>query len=367
MPDNEGCGDGQHMEDGSCVVDQLTVEVLSESICRNSSNGATRIILQFITRDEAGLALDPAVDANGEPTALNSQLIVNSRPADVESLLSRDSELLKSNLAISLVLDATFSMLQHTPPAFEPMKAAAVNVLQELQQAWAANQAQFHWELTWFDSNIFRPAPNNSGATWSITDISSIPTPTQGPFTGLWKAVDYGIGVHEGLYEEGVAAGQRDQQVMVVFSDGDDNHSFFDNRDARGDGNINNMLFWNYTGYAPTTLEDVKTRITANPNLRIYVIAFGDKIDEEGRLNMQEIAQLSRGQYFSGSSGDNLGQLFNSVKREFITLQTLGVETPLNPALAHNFSLRAEHTASGAQGSYDFGLTANQSVETCAE
>lgn len=355
------------MENGDCVVDQLSVEVLSRSICRNPLNGATRIILQFITRDETGLALDPVVDANGESTALSSQLIVNSRPADVESLLSRDSELLKSDLAISLVLDATPSMLQHTPPAFEPMKTAAVSVLQELQQAWNANAAQFHWELTWFDSFIFRPAPNNRGDNWSITDIASIPTPTEGNFTGLWKAMHYGIGVHEELYDSGIAAGQRDQQVMVVFSDGDDNHSYFDNRNATGSGDINDMLFWSYSGYAPTTLDDIKNRIAANPDLRIYVIAFGDKIGETGRAHLQEIAQLSRGQYFSGSDGNNLGQLFNNVKREFITMQTLGVETPLNPALAHAFSLRTAHLASGAEGSYDFGLTANEPVDACVE
>lgn len=367
VPDNQGCGEGRHIEGGVCVADQLQIEVIGQSVCRNSVNGATRIILQFITRDESGLALDPEVDANGDPTALSSQLLVNSRPADVESLLSRDSELLKSNLAISLVLDATPSMLEHNPPAFEPMKTAAVNVLRELQQAWAANEAQFHWELTWFDSTIFRPALNNRGAPWSITDISSLPTPVKGTFTGLWKAVHYGIGVHEDLYDRGIAAGQRDQQVMVVFSDGDDNYSFHDNRTVSGRGNLNEMLFWTYTGYAPTTLDNIKTRIAANPDLRIYVIAFGNEIGAEGRLQLQEIARLSRGQYFSGSDGNNLGQLFNSVKREFITMQTLGLETPLNPSLAHNFSLRTEHIPSGAQGSYDFGLTANQPVDACAE
>lgn len=364
VPDGLTCEEGQHLEGGLCVADQLTIEIVSESVCRKRLNGATRIILQFITRGENGLALDPAIDANKEPTALTSQLYVDGRPADVESLLNRDSELLRSNLAISLVLDATFSMLQHNPPAFEPMKVAAMNVLQELQEAWAANNSQFHWELSWFDELIFRPAPNNRGALWSIGDIAKIPSPTQGHFTGLWKAMHYGIGVHENLLGENIASGARDQQVMVVFSDGDDNHSFFANDDEAhsGSGNLDNVLFWNYAGYPKTSVEEVKTRLMANPKLRVYVIAFGSNIGEQGRMRLQELAELSHGQYFSGSA--NLEQLFDSVKREFITMQTLGIETSLDFG-EYELSLRTEHLASGAEGRKDFAVQVSDQMPEC--
>lgn len=361
VKDGLACSPGQHQEGDRCVADQLSVEIVSQSSCWNPENGATRLIVQFITRDESGAALDPEVDANQEPTALASQIYVNDRPTDVESLLNRDSELLKSDLAMSLVLDSTYSMLRHEPPAFAPMKAAAVDVLNGIQEAWAANDARFHWELTWFNEVIFRPTTNNRGAGWSINNINDIPQPSPGDFTGLWKAVDYTIGVHEELYANNVAAGGRDQHVMIVFSDGEDNHSYFDNSAQRysGTGDLGGMLYWTYQGYPSTRIQDVKTHLAAVPNLRVYVIAFGQQLGEQGKRDLQGLAEQSRGQYFFGSDSSTLGQLFNSVAREFITMQTLGIETPLQDG-KYEFSLRTKHIASGAEGSRNFSLNVSE-------
>lgn len=362
VEDGLACEEGQHQEGDQCVTDQLSVEIISQSSCWNPENGATRLIMQFITRDESGVALDPELDANQEPTALASQLYVNNRPTDVESLLNRDSELLKSDLALSLVLDSTYSMLTHEPPAFAPMKAAAVDVLNGISDVWAANNANFHWELTWFNEVIFRPAPNNSGETWTIANINDIPQPSQGDFTGLWKAVDYTIGVHEELYADNVASGQRDQHVMIIFSDGDDNHSsVFDNSAERfsGSDDLDGMVHWTYRGYPLTDITDVKSHLAAVPDLRIYVIAFGEQLGEEGKQDLKDLAELSRGQYFFGSDSNTLGQLFDSVKREFVTMQTLGVETPLRDG-EYEFSLRTKHHASGAEGRQEFSLEVSE-------
>jgi len=365
VKDSMACGAGQHQEGDRCVTDQLSVEIVSQSSCWNPENGATRLIVQFITRDESGTALDPELDANQEPTALASQMYVNNRPTDVESLLNRDSELLKSDLALSLVLDSTYSMLRHTPPAFAPMKAAAVDVLHGIQEAWAANDAQFHWELTWFNDVIFRPEPNNRGEKWSINDINDIPQPVQGDFTGLWKAVDYTIGVHEELYANDIAAGARDQHVMLIFSDGDDNHSYFDNSTQSGTGDLNGLLHWTYRGYPTTGIADIKAHLADVPNLRVYVIAFGEQLGEQGKRDLKSLAEQSRGQYFFGSDSNTLGQLFDSVKREFITMQTLGIETPL-PDGDYQFSLRTKHVASGAEGSKNFPLKVSEnSLGSC--
>lgn len=355
VDDGLACDAGEHQEGDQCVTDQLSVEIVSQSSCWNPENGATRLIMQFVTRDESGVALDPELDGNQEPTALVSQLYVNNRPTDVESLLNRDSELLKSDLALSLVLDSTYSMLTHEPPAFEPMKAAAVDVLTGIRDVWAVNNARFHWELVWFDKVIFRPAPNNSGKTWSIDDISNLPEPAPDAFTGLWKAIHYTTGIHRDLYENNIAAKERDQHVTVVFSDGANNHSYFDNSGSGGTGNLNGMQYWTYQGYPPTTIENVQNRLDEFPKLRVYVIGFGQQLNAMEQQRLKNLAEKNRGQYFFGSDSNALGQLFDSVKREFITMQTLGVETPLQDG-EYNFSLRTQHIASGAEGRKDFSL-----------
>jgi UDP-N-acetylmuramoylalanine-D-glutamate ligase len=184
----------------------------------------------------------------------------------------------------------------------------------------------------------------------------------------LWKAVDYTISVHEELYANNVAAGARDQHVMLVFSDGEDNHSYFDNSAERysGTGDLNGLLHWTFEGYPSTRIQDVKTRLADVPNLRVYVIAFGQQLGEQGKKDLKSLAEQSRGQYFFGSDSSTLGQLFSSVAREFITLQTLGIETPLEDG-KYEFSLRTKHRASGAEGRRNFSLTVSEeALGTCA-
>lgn len=366
---DDACEQGTHLEGDVCVADQLTVEILDPvSACWNSLKGASRVILQFIARDQRGLPIDPEIDVSQEPTALSAQLLIDDELPDVESLLSRDSELLKSDLALSLVLDSTYSMLTHIPPAFEPMKTAAVDVLHEIKSIWKSNDAQFYWELTWFNDLIFRPAVNNRGEGWEISDILNLPQPAQESYTGLWKAVDYTLGIHEDLRRNGKAAGERGQHVMIIFSDGDDNHSKdFDNSadSFSGQDDLNGRLHWTYQGYRKIELQEVKDRLLGLPYLRVYVIAFGNKLKEEAKQNLQNLARDSRGQYFFGSDSKTLNQLFNSVKREFVTVQTIGIEGPISPG-ERQFSLHIKHHASGAEGRQDFLLeVGEQALEPC--
>ena len=82
-----------------------------------STNGKTQVILQYSVRDSSGL---PLTEDQVEVT-----LKLDGNPIDVESLLNQSSTELEVNLYFAMVLDASFSMTQHNPPAFEPMKTAA--------------------------------------------------------------------------------------------------------------------------------------------------------------------------------------------------------------------------------------------------
>ncbi len=358
------CESGSYWDGQQCTASALSLEVMSQSACYLPNNGATRLILQFVARDEQGFAIDPMVDANNVPTALNSALTVNGESIDVESLIDQDSELLRANLAMTLLLDSSRSMLLHTPPAFTPMKTAAVSVLNNTQTTWSQNQAQFHWGVAWFNEYLYQPKPNNAGEVWTIDDVASIPEPVDRDFTGLLKAVDHMIGIHEQWYADGIAAAARDQHVLVVFSDGKDNHSWFDNADQTGEDNFQQMLFWDELGLAPVpTVSDIRDPASTVPNLRIHVMGMGSAVDEN---ELKAIADLGQGQYFFGSNSDTLGDLFNQVQRELVTQQTLGVQTPL-AAGDYTFTLTAQRISDGAQASHTWTQPAGSALPACAD
>lgn len=356
------CPDGQHAEGDQCVENLLTVQVASQSLCRVERNGATRFIVQFVARDENGQLVDPQLNSQSEPTQLASELYVDREAVDVESLLSRESNLLQSNLLLSLVLDSSYSMLHHSPPAFEPMKEAAVSILRDTQATWQNINSEFHWELAWFHEYIFRPAKDAGGNPWSIDDIYRIPPPAEGTFTGLYKAVHHMAGVHAERMAEGVAAGQRDQHIMVVLSDGKDNHFFFDNSSYRNEGNADG-IHWTSFGAEPTSLADVQAALATIPRLRTHVIGLGTSVDT---AELEAIAAAGNGKYFYGSSSNTLGELFEDVRKEFVTMQTLGVEVPLPPG-EYEFSLRTRHVRNGAEGREYFTVEAGPDMPLCVD
>lgn len=356
------CPDGQHAEGDQCVDNLLSVQVASQSLCRVERNGATRFIVQFVARDENGQLVDPQLNAESEPTQLASELYVDREAVDVESLLSRESNLLQSNLALSLVLDSSYSMLAHNPPAFEPMKEAAVAILRDTQNMWQNINSDFHWELAWFNEYIFRPALDAGGNPWSIDSIYRIPAPEQGTVTGLYKAVQHMAEVHADLLAQGVAAGQRDQHIMIVLSDGKDNHSFFDNSSYKNEGNADG-IHWTSFGAPSTSLADLQVALAAVPQLRTHVIGLGNSVDS---AELEAIATAGNGNYFYGSSSNTLGELFDDVRKEFVTMQTLGVEVPLQPG-QYEFSLRTRHVRTGAEGREYFTVDVGPEMAACVD
>lgn len=356
------CEVGQHQQGDACVADDLSLEIVSRTACWIPETAVTRLVMQFIARDEEGSAIDPGLDDALNPTLLSSELFVNGRPRDVESKLVRDAELLKSDLVLSLVLDSSYSMLEQNPPAFEPMKSAAIEILQDAQQTWGENDSSFHWELAWFNRYLFRPLDHDNGQPWLIEDIAHIPEPQMDSYTALYFAAYSMASVHQKLYNDGLATGSRDQHVMIILSDGEDNYSYH-NIDHMVENN-NGLIHWTEIGTQDVNDADVDMAFASVPNLRVHVIGLGSGVDRE---QLERLASVGKGQVFFGDGGDTVAGLFNEVKRELVTQQTLGVEMPLQPD-SYEFSLRAKHLLSGAQGSHTFTLdVGNEVLDECGE
>jgi hypothetical protein len=116
----------------------------------HQSTGKTTTIVQFIARDSAGNPLD-ADDVTVE-------LLLDNKAVDNESLLQADSEELDSSIHLGLVLDASYSMLLHNPPAFDPMLTAARNAVIEGLALYAGRPGDFTWDVEWFNETIASPS-----------------------------------------------------------------------------------------------------------------------------------------------------------------------------------------------------------------
>ena len=164
-----------------------------------------------------------------------------------------------------------------------------------------------------------------AGRNWDIDDIAFLPKPQEGRLTGLYKAINYMAGVHHDMYQQGTAASARDQHVMIVLSDGADNHSFFDNRTHQQGGDWNGTLYWTEFGSHPVTQAQLRSTLESSPvpNLRVHVVGFGQAVNEQ---ELTSIATAGEGQYFYGEDATTLERLFTDVQREIATLQTIGVE-----------------------------------------
>ncbi len=343
-PGNTGTPGGAGTKSGL----QLNVPI-PPTVSWKSSNSTTQMIMQFSVRDNAG-----------QPLAANEfdvQIRVNDGPPDTESLLSQSAEDLKVNLYFGMVLDASYSMTQHTPPAFVPMKNAARDSYQEVLDLWKNRPGEVKFSMVWFDAVLNQSQDVPSAARyWQPADILAIPTPTPGAFTKLYSAVDVMAKNMRSQYDKGVFSGARDQYVMLVFSDGADNYSWVDNSASRPSQPLitDTSASYNQFGTLPTTLEAAKQSIANHPRLTTHVIGLGSAINKD---ELQQIATAGHGTFQSNPSSENVAQLFQSVMKEFTTLQTRGAEIPLPPG-DYKITLVVTNKATGQAGQYNFKIRA---------
>lgn len=290
-------------------------------IAWDAERGVTRVSLSFLARQPDQSPLDTSNSTY--------KLMSRGRALDVEVLQVQGATAPRVNLLYSLVLDATYSMLAHTPPAFQPMRSAAFTSVQRGHQVVdKAARGSFAWELFWFDDDLFHP-----DGIWRENDILSIPEPEQGHFTRLHGAVARALSLANASLEQRAAQTPGSwQHVMVVFSDGADNHSWVGGQPT-DEVRTTQGLDYRKQSIAATNPEDVLETIRKQSNFTLHTIGLGDDPDQHKQL--AAMAHAGHGTYQTMASKNNdltsLSALFERVTREFTTIQTTEIDLPWPP------------------------------------
>lgn len=307
------------------------------------TNGKTTVLVQYSVRG--------ASDAPLGDKQFGTVMLVDNNALDSESLLDSTSEELAINLHFAEVLDASYSMTQHNPPAFDPMKQAARDTYRDVVQAWAQRPGNASFRGIWFDQVINQTVENqNTGRPWLPDDLLAIPAPQPGSATKMYGAAQRMAELLKGDYDRGVAAGERDHHVMLLFSDGADNYSWFDN--ASQEQLLTTATGASYVQYGvpATVLDDVTAAIKAHPRLTVHVIGLGSQINA---TELTKIAEAGGGVFLQNPSSENLGDLFEQVMLEFTTIQTEGALIPLPPG-DYTYTLRVVNSNGSANDEFSF-------------
>ena len=155
-------------------------------------------------------------------------------------------------------------------------------------------------------------------------------------------------------YDNGVFNGPRDQYVMLVFSDGADNYSYWDNSAINNSRSTDTGASYRQYGTPATTLEAAEVAIGSLPNLTTHVIGLGSAINAD---ELAQIAAAGNGTFQSNPSSNSIADLFQRVLQEFTTIQTRGAEIPLPPG-DYDFSLVVTNTNGGQSDTYSFRMHA---------
>jgi hypothetical protein len=329
---------------GSGVKLEVTAE---PQVTWLTSNGKTQVILQFSVRDGDDVPLTA--------DQIDVQLMIDGQPIDVESLLNQSSNELEVNLYFAMVLDASYSMTQHNPPAFEPMKTAARDSYQEILDLWSTRPGNVKFSLIWFEELMNQSQYNaNIARDWEPNDILSIPEPIAGTATKLYSAVNTMADYLQSEYDSGVFNGARDQYVMLVFSDGADNYSYWDNSAISSSHSTMSGASYHQYGTPATTLETAKAAVAAHPRLTTHVIGLGSSINQD---ELGQIALAGNGTFQANPSSENVAELFQRVLKEFTNIQTRGAEIPLPPG-DYDFTLTVTNKNNNKKASHAFQMHA---------
>ena len=280
------------------------------------ATGKTTIALEFLVRDATGNSVDPAT----------ARLLryVDGRVADVESVLATQDTRLTTNLRLGIVLDASYSMTTWQPPAFEPMKKAAFDMQQSIR-AQFSSWGTFTSSLSWFrDQYVCVPgAPSMPDS--AVLDIVA---PQPGDSTRLFAATAQMVDRMK--QDQGAIASPTasDHFAMIVFTDGYDNYSWFDSSATPSLSYPATGGSFTCGGTGPVALTDVVAKLRSFPELKVYVIGLGNRINAS---ELTTIASAGGGRFISNPDPAQVSTLFGQVAREFTTIRRDGITMPLPP------------------------------------
>ena len=301
--------------------------------------GKTYVFIDYLVRDDDG---DPLSREDFTISTTN-----NGEPLDAESIGDGSNTPLTSSLNYHLVLDASYSMLTHMPPAFHPMLTAASESIDEIRAAWVTNGGEFYYGVTWFSEWIY-----DARGDWSSEDLASIPEPGPGTATRLFSAVEFAAKQLSADYTAGIASGPRDRHILIVFSDGKDNYSHFDQVEPSGNdappplpacepaedptlcATAAGADFEIVRTHA-VTLTNVESAIAEHPNLTVNVLGLGSSVNG---AELQRIADAGRGDYIHNPDSAEVQGLFRSAFQQFIDQNTIWFQIP-EPTGRHTLAM----------------------------
>jgi hypothetical protein len=281
------------------------------------TTGKTTVVLDLLVRDPAGNPVDPAT--------AQMRRLVDGQEVDIESVPDFRDTKLSANLRVGMVLDASYSMTQWQPPAFQPMKQAALDTQLSIRDQFSTwNTGTFSALLDWFqDGYVCEPSPSMPDAA-----VLDIPTPVPGDATKLFAATARMVDRMKQQYDAIVAPGVSDHFAMVVFTDGWDNYSWYDNSAAPAISYPAAGGTFSCAGTPPMSLDGLLEKLRAFPQLNVHVIGLGNTIKAS---ELSAIAATGHGRFVSNPDSSQVASLFQQIAREFTTTRRDGITMPLPP------------------------------------
>jgi hypothetical protein len=338
-----GCGGGPSRT-VTTHVPPPTLEVQGDPVAVfDAATGKTTVSLDFLARAADGKPLDTST--------LEVTRYVDDRLADVESTADVKDTRLSTNLTIGMVLDVSYSLMTWSPPAFAPMKQAAVDSAKAIRAQFAQwNSGSLTVATRWFqDQYVCEPA-----ATGVQTDgaLLAIPSPQPGDATKLYAAT---AGMIDRLAQAyaGSAGTARDHFALVVFTDGYDNYSWHDDSALAAKQVPVTGGTFDCRGAPASSLDQVLEKLAAFPQLKVYVIGLGNQVNT---AELQRVVSAGGGRLVHSANSGDVAALFTDVTREFTTVRRDGVKMPLPPG-RYEYAEEVA-TAAGGKARIRFSFTA---------